>query len=214
MGSAGGPFVSRTLVRFDGRKFYLVETVPSAQVHIELDRIEGRHGGAAGRAAGRLAMPIGRRLVPRAEAQARPIGEYYLKNFVDELAEEIVAKLDRTTPVEKSMNRLYPETRDWVFQMSADSRFIQAAYGPRGATVPVLPENPAQLKDTRLELWVHTTAKEAQALAKLTKEPLARQLVQAYLKTSFPELAAMTENRSVVSVGPWLVICVGAPETK
>jgi hypothetical protein len=213
-GPAWGPFASQTLVRFDGRKFYRVETVPWAEVHGRLDRVEGRRGGPVGRVVGRMAMPIGRRLVPRAEAQARPIGEYYLKNFVDELAEEIVAKLDRTTPVEKSMNRLYPETQDWVFQMSADTRFIQAAYGPRGATVPVLPPNPAQLEDTRLELWVHTTAKEAQALAKLTKEPLAKQLVQAYIKTSFPELAALAENRSVVSVGPWLVICVGSPEAK
>jgi hypothetical protein len=163
---------------------------------------------------GRLLQPLGQHLVPRAEAQATPIGEYYLKNFVDGLAEEIVAKLDRTTPVEKSLTRLFPETRDWVFQMSADSRFIQAAFGPRGSTAPVLPENPGRLKDVRLELWLHSTAKEAQDLAKLSKEPLAKTLADRYIETILPELAALAENRSLDSVGPWLVISIGAPKAK
>jgi hypothetical protein len=152
--------------------------------------------------------------VPRAEAQAKPIGEYYLKNFVDELAGDIFAKLNRTTPVEKSLNRLFPETRDWVFQMSSDAHFLQAAYGPRGVAVPVLPENPARLKEVRIELWMRTTAKEARDLAKLSKEPLAKNLVHRYLETMVPELAALTENRSVDSVGDWLVISIGAPTAK
>jgi hypothetical protein len=214
LGPAWGPFASRTLVRFDGRKFSLVETTPWAQVHGELDCVEGRHGRAAGRAVGRLLRPIGEHLVPRAEAEATPIGEEILKNFVNQLAEEIIAKLDRTTPVEKSVNRLFPETRDWVFQMSTVSQFLQAAFGPRGSPVPVLPENPGRLKDVRLELWLHSTAKEAQALVKLTKVPLAKKLVQKYLETVLPELAALAENRSVDSVGPWLVISIGAPKAK
>ena len=154
MGPAWGPFVTRTVVHFDGRKFTAEETVPWAQVHGELELVEGRHGSWIGRAAGRLAVPIGRLLVPRAEEEATPIGEYYLKNFVDNLAEEIIRKLNRTTPVEKSLHRVFPEAKDWVFQMSADAQFLQAAYGPRSAPVPELPENPGRHKDVRLELWL------------------------------------------------------------
>jgi hypothetical protein len=212
MGPAWGPFASRTLVRFDGRKFSLVETTPWAQVHGKLNCVEGRHGGPAGRAVGRLLRPLGQHLVPRAEAEATPIGEYYLKNFVDELAEQIITKLDRTTPVEKTLNRLFPETRDWVFQMSTDAQFIQAAFGPRGSKVPVLPENPGRLKDVRLELWLHSTATEAQDLVKLSKVPLTKKLIHKYLETVLPELAALAENRSLDSVGPWLVISIGAPK--
>jgi hypothetical protein len=214
MGPAWGPFASQTLVSFDGRKFHLVETTPWAEVHGVLDRVQGRRGGPVGRVAGRLAMPLGRRLVPRAEAQATPIGEYYLKNFVDELAVEIVARLDRTNPVEKSLDRLFPKTKDWVFQMSTDPVFMQAAFGPRNAKVPVLPENPAHLKDVRLELWLHSTSTEAQDLVKLSKEPLAKALLHKYIETEFPELAALSDNRSLDAVGPWLVISVGAPKAK
>jgi hypothetical protein len=214
MGPAWGPFATQTLVRFDGRKFHLVETTPWAEVHGVVERVEGRHGGPAGRAVGRLALPLAHRLTPRAEAEATPVGERILKNFVDELATEIVTRLDRTNPIEKSLNRLFPETRDWVFQMSTDPVFIQAAFGPRNAKVPVLPENPAHLKDVRLELWLHSTATEAQDLVKLSKEPLAKALVQKYLETVFPELVALSENRSLDAVGPWLVISIGAPKAK
>jgi hypothetical protein len=211
---AEGPFTSRTPVHFDGRKFTLGETTPWAEVHADLDRIQTRRGGLPGRAVGRLALPVGRLFLPRAEAQATPIGEAYLKDFVDDFAGGIVKKLDSTIPVEKSLNRVFPETKDWVFHMSSDSQFLQAAYGPRDAKVPVLPENPSRLKDVRLELWLHSTATEAQDLVKLSKNPLVKELIHKYLETVLPELAALSENRSLDSVGSWLVISVGAPKAK
>jgi hypothetical protein len=214
VGPAGGPFTSRTTMQFDGRKFSRVETTPWAEVHAELERVEGRHGGPVGRAVGRVVRPLGELLIPRAEREALPIGEYYLKNFVDELAGEIISDLNRATPVEESMNRLFPETGDWGFRLSADAEFIQAAYGPRDSVVPTLPENPRRLKDVRLELWLHPTTKGAQALEQLSKQPLARQLVQTYLEATLPELAALTEERSVEAVGPWIVISIGAPRAK
>jgi hypothetical protein len=151
-------------------------------------------------------------LEPRVDAQLKPYGEYYVKDFADNLTEEIVTKLNSTNPVEKSVNRLFPETRDWVFQMSTDSQFLQAAYGPRGTVVPILPENPARLKDVRIELWLHATATEAQDLVKLSKQPLAKSLIHKYLEATLPELAARADNRSFDAVGPWLVISIGAPK--
>jgi hypothetical protein len=214
MGPAWGPFASRTSVRFDGRKFHLLETTPWAEVHGVVERVEGTRGGRVGRAVGRLAMPIAHRLEPRAEAEATPIGERILEKFVNELATEIVARLDRTNPIEKSLNRLFPETRDWVFHMSTDPVFIQAAFGPRDGKVPVLPENPGHVKGVRLELWLHSTAKEARDLVKLSKNPLVKALLEKYIETEFPELAALSENRSIDAVGPWLVISIGAPKAK
>lgn len=65
LGLASGPFASRTLVRFDGRKFTRVNTTPWGQAHGELQRIEGRHGTCVGRAIGRALLPLGQLLVPR-----------------------------------------------------------------------------------------------------------------------------------------------------
>jgi hypothetical protein len=63
-----------------------------------------------------------------------------------------------------------------------------------------------------LELWLHSTTKGAEALDKLAKQPLAKQLVQAYLEATMPELAALTADRTVTAVGPWVVIYVGLPK--
>ena len=51
-------------------------------------------------------------------------------------------------------------------------------------------------------------------MVKLSKEPLAKALVHKYLETVLPELAALSENRSLDAVGPWLVIGIGAPKAK
>jgi hypothetical protein len=212
LGPQWGPFTCQTFVRFDGRRFTRLETTSEGETHIELDGIQTRRGGPVGRAVGRMLLPLAQLLLPRAEEQAKELGGHFLKNYVNELADEIVTKLNRTTPVEKSLNRLFPETRDWVFQLSTDSKFMQAAYGPPGSTVPSLPENPGQLQDVRIQLWLHTTATEAQDLVKLSKEPLAKILIQKYLETVVPELAALSENRSLDSLGPWLVISIGGPK--
>jgi hypothetical protein len=148
-------------------------------------------------------------MMPRAEARGRPIADAYLTKFVEDLADDIVGQLNRTTAVEESLNRLFPETKDWGFRLSTDANFIQAAYGPPGSEAIVLPEHPGRLKNTRLELWLHSSTKGAEAVAKLSKSPLAKELLQRYLEATLPELAALTENRSVAAVGSWIVISIG-----
>ncbi|AMV17301.1 hypothetical protein [Planctomyces sp. SH-PL14] len=213
-GVAYGPFSSETLIRFDGRQFIPVQTTPWAQVHGELHRIEGRRGRPIGRIIGRLMLPVAQRLVPSAEVQATPIARSYLKNYVDDLSRQIAAKLNRRTPVEKSLNRLFPETREWAFQMSSDPQFLQAAYGPQGSQVPKLPDHPFRLKDVRMELWLRSTATEARDLEKISKLPLAKALVDKYIETQLPELADLGENRSLDAVQSWLVISVGGAKPK
>jgi hypothetical protein len=208
------PFAARTVLHFDGRKFSRGETSPWVGLHVELDRLEGRRGRLPGRVAGRLLRPAARLMIPRVEARATPIADYYLTKFVEDLADEIVGRLNRTTAVEKSLNRLFPETKDWGFQLSTDANFIQAAYGPPGSEAIVLPENPNRLKNARLELWLHSSTKGAEAMAKLSKSPLAKQLIQRYLEATLPELAALAEERSVAAVGSWIVISIGPPKAK
>jgi hypothetical protein len=213
IGPAWGPFASWTWVRFGGKKFALVETLPWAEVHGKLERVEGPHGGCVGNAVGTLLVPVGQLLIPRAEKQAKPIAEALLLNFVNELAEKIISKLNNTSSaMEKTLTRLYPEAKDWVFQMSSDANFLQAAYGPPNSVVPALPASPGKLKEVAMELWLHTTTKEAKDLAQMINRPLAKQLAQRYLESIMPELAALAEERSVDAVGSWLVISVGMPK--
>jgi hypothetical protein len=235
-GPAWGPFTSRTLVRFDGRKFSLVDTVPWATVHGELQTVEGVHERPVGRAVGSAFVPLGEHLVPQAEREARPIAEYYLKTFVDGLAGEVIPVLNRPAPVEDLLKRAFPETRDGIFHLSADSRFIQVAYGPRGSAVPALPRNTGRPRNARVEVWLRSSTREAQTLARLSRGPLARQvlrryveatieqfdaewlrsrpsldhpLIQKYLEVALPQLTALTREPSVDAIGSWVVISFG-----
>ena len=213
IGPAWGPFTSRTLVSFDGRRFAYVSTAPCVTVHGELQRVTNRRDGPVGRGVGRVVKPLAKPLVPHAEAQGKPIGEYYLVEFIEELADRIIARLNEKTPVGESVNRLFPHTKDWVFRVSADAQFIQAAFGPPGAGVPPLPDFPGRIKDARVEVWLRSTNQEAKLLEGLSKRPLAKQLVQKYLESTLPKLAALAEERTVAAIGSWVVISVGAPKT-
>jgi hypothetical protein len=210
---AWAPFTSQTLVRFEGRKFTLGETVPCLQVYAELDKLEGRHGRLPGRAAGCLLRPVAQVMVPHAEARAVPIGDFYLVQFINELGGKIVDKLNSATRIQESLNRLFPDTKDMGVQLSADGNFIQAAYGPQSSASVVLPALPGRSENTRMEIWLRSSNKGAEALARISKSPLAKGLVQTYLQATLPELAALTEDRSVTAVGPWIVILIGPPKS-
>ncbi|KAA5539215.1 hypothetical protein FYK55_25175 [Roseiconus nitratireducens] len=211
-GAAWGPFTSQTLVRFDGRRFSEISTIPQVTVCASVQRVTGHRDRPLGRLIGSGIMPMTDHLIPKAVAEATPIANGYLKEFVEETADKIILRLNQKTPIEESVNRLFPKTTDWVFQMSSDEQFLQAAYGPPGVTVPALPEVPAMVGDVRLEAWLRSTNEEAKLLAKFGNGPLARQLVQRQLETRLPELAALAEERSVQAVGSWVVIQIGAPD--
>lgn len=99
-----------------------------------------------------------------------------------------------------------------MFQMSSDEKFLEAALGPPGVAVPALPQVPSKFEDIRLEAWLRSTSEEAKLHAKMSKRPLANQLVQRYLEATLPELAALAEERSVDAVDSWVVIRIGAPK--
>ena len=142
--------------------------------------------------------------------EATPIVQRSLENYIEGIADEIIAKLNERTPVEESVNRLFPETRDWIFHLSSSATHIQAAYGPADAEIPRLPDFPAEMPKLRLEAWLRSTGQEARFLANLSKNPLAEQLVQRYLESTLPELAAVAGQHSVDAVDRWVVIRVGA----
>lgn len=211
-GSAWGPFTSQTLVQFDGRHFSHLKTTPSAQVHAKLHRVTGPRDRPLGRMFGAGMKPIAEHMVPRAIAAAGPVANRYLQQYVENMAGRIIQTLNATTPVEETVARLFPHMRDWVFQMSSDEEFLQAAFGPPHSEVPNLPEAPADMDDVRMEVWLRSTSEEAELLASAGKSPLAKQLVQKYLESSLPELAALAKERRVDAIGSWVLIRIGEGE--
>ena len=211
-GDAWGPFESTTYVSFDGRRFTHDRTEPRATVTGKLRRVTGHRDRPIGRLIGRGVEPIAKKMLPDAICEAQPIANRYLSEYIRELADRITSRLNQTMPIEASINRLFPETRDWVFHMSSDRNYLQAAYGPADATVPSLPEVPAEMKEVKIEVWLRSTGEEAELLAQASRSPLASQLTQRYLESSLPELAAIAKERTIDAVGEWVLIRVGQGE--
>jgi hypothetical protein len=208
-------FTGCTSIQFDGRRCNrLGTTSPQSDIHAELQDITNHRNGAFARAAGRMAMPAGRMLVPVAERQGLPVANSIVQTVVDETVDKICARLNERLPVEDSINRLYPETVNWNFHVSQDATFLQATYGPPGARVPVIPPHPQPLANVDVEVWLHSSGKEAKFLENMSKQPLAQQLLKAYLEATLPKLAALAEEQAVTAAGPWVIISVGSKKVK
>ena len=213
IGSAWGTFSTRTLIRFDGRNFVHVATTPQATVCGRLCRVTGRLDRRAGRLLGRGMMPIANRMVPRAVAEAVPIANRYLKNFVEQTAQQIIANLNQKTPLEETVNRLFPKTREFIFHMSATEDFLQGAYGPSSADVPELAKE-SDWERINIEVWLRSTSDEAASIARLSELPLARELIDQYIETTLPELRLLGEEYSIEAAGDWLAIRFASGNTK
>ena len=205
-----GNFSTTSLVKFDGRQFTYAGTTLSTEICADLQRITGRRNRPLGRALGSGLRSLAQKMIPRALREAKPLAHRYLKDYVEEMADGIIIELNKKTPIEDSINRLYEGTQDWVFQMSSDDEFLQTSLGPSGTQPPpVLPKVTGTMAEVHVEAWLQSTNEEAEMLAQLSKQPLAQQLVAAYLKATLPELAAIGDTISVDAVGSWVLIRVG-----
>ncbi len=209
-GSVFGNFSTTSLVKFDGRQFAYAGTTLSTEICANIHRVTGRRDRLAGRALGAGVQSLAQKMIPRALREAKPLANTFLKNYVEEVADEIIMELNQKTPIEDSINRLFEETQDWVFHMSSDDEFLQASLGPPDTQrPPVLPKVAALMAEVRVEAWLQSTNDEAEMLAQLSQQPLAKQLVAAYLKSTLPELAAVGDTITVDAVGTWVLIRVG-----
>lgn len=203
-GTAWGPFSSRTLVQFDGRNFVHMSTAPCVNVRGDLHRVSGRRG----RRFGAGIQAVGEHFVPRAVTQAKPIAENYLRGFVEKTADQIITRLNEKTPLEETVNRLFPQLKESVFHMSSGVHYLQAAFGPSNADVPELPDVTDRMENIRIEIWLRSSSEEAKLLEDMSHQPLAKQLVQVYLDSTLPDLAKLGDEWSVAAIGDWVVIGV------
>lgn len=209
---SGGPFTTCSRINFDGRHFTPECTEAHANVHLSLQRITTRRDRLPGRVLGALARPVGKRMMPRAEPQAKGVTERAIVGFVNSEMDKNLTKLNEDLPVDDTVNRLFPNAADWKFYLAGEDEFIQAAFGPAGLGMPTLPEVPGRMENVLFEAWLRSTNEEAKALADLSNKPLAKRLVETYLEATLPKLAAMSGEKSITAVGSWVVISVAPPE--
>ncbi len=212
-GSLHVDFTATKTIRFDGHKFHGEPTGVSPCVRIDLHRITTCRNGPFGKLAGKMIMPLAQSMRPRMEQQANRTVQTRLARFADVEADELIRELNETTPFEEAIHFLYPETKDWIYRLSANDEYLQATYGPRGAAAPRLPPLPKRPPEAHTEFWVKVdpdTARFASALANWNE---AQDQLDEYFEESRADVSEVLDRAAVVVVDDWVVIIIGQPST-
>ena len=154
---------------------------------------------------GRLAVRIARRQVAKMQPAAAQILEedarQELRSEFDRLGEELIAKLNETTPLEETIQLMFPETKDWIYDLSTTEEHIQVSVGPRGYRFPQLPPRD---QHAPVELWVRVAGGSVDPEASRVWNA-AQHLVRSFLAGMAGD-AASGKDTTIDRVGDWVVI--------
>ena len=124
-------------------------------------------------------------------------------DLFDETGEELLGKLDELSVFDETIEKYFPETRDFEYQLATTDREILVAVGPTTAEFPDLPEPKADV-----ELWIKTRPIEAAFIQLVADWEIAHDLLREYVPEE--EARAIADDISVESGDGWTVIRVGA----
>lgn len=204
-GGASSTFRATKRVLFDGVEYHGEPTSVELQTRSRVRSIRSTRRGLVGR----LAVSVAQRQLPRLRPQAQRIADRdnrrMLRREFDQLADELIVELNKTTPVEETIMRLFPETQTWVYNLSTTDDYIQASAGPKGMQFPELPRRSGA---DPVELWLRTGdgAVKPEVLAFWN-------VAQDLLREAIPEDTELPQplrgDATADQVGEWTVISIG-----
>ncbi|PHS11135.1 MAG: hypothetical protein COA78_10360 [Blastopirellula sp.] len=148
-------FHAEKRIHFDGLAYHGKPTVVTLEQETEIGDIVSTRDGFIGR----LSVKIARRRIPQIQPEVSRIIKQDTKQAIQEefdtMANELIEKLNKTTPLEETILLLYPKSKDWVYSLSTTGDHIQASVGPKGLRFPELPIRADGHRDP-VEIWVRT----------------------------------------------------------
>ncbi len=158
---------------------------------------------------GRLAVRIAERRLPRMQPVALRILEEdartMLRDEFDQLAGDLISRLNKTTPIEETIMKVFPHTEEWIYDLSTTDEYIQVSAGPRGFRFPDLPE---RARRDPVELWIRVKKGGVDA-----EVGLAWHTAQKVLRKFALRLATLPkplrDEAAIRQVEDWVVIAVG-----
>ncbi len=208
-GSLAIPYRATREIRFDGHHFVAEPTQVHARLCAEFSRVTTRRDGPLGRFVGHLANPIVQSMKPEAEQAAAPEAREYVGRYVDRKLDELIEELNRTTPAEESVYRLFPQVKSWRTSMATTPDHLVVRFVPPGQADPILPAIDRSPRDAAVEFWIRSTAAEAAFIETVAQWNATHDLLQNLLGEEDREVAELLEDATVTAIGPWLVIAIG-----
>ncbi len=115
--------------------------------------------------------------------------------------------LNPTTEFEKTVNKYFPETVDWIFHLATNEDYLITGSGPANVNLPELPVS--ELEDRgMIEVWLKTTPLQAMLLKTFLVD---WEVANDALRELLPEedVAKIGEDVQLKRCGDWSVILVG-----
>ena len=195
-------------VLFDGVAYRGQPTTVSLTHDSHVGQIASTRRGILGRLVVRIAQRIVPKMAPEVSRTVEREARTLIRNEFDQIAGELIVELNKTTPIEETIMRLFPETETWVYDLSTTDQYIQAGVGPKGLRFPELPKRAEGRRHDPVELWIRT--EDAKARADVLK---MWSVAQEVLATIAPENADLPEpirgQATAEQVGDWVVITIG-----
>jgi len=194
-------------VTFDGRLFAVSDARVKATVTTRVRTIRGRRNGPLGRAIAYVARPIVEREVANTKMEASRMASEYISDYVNQFTTELTSRLNKVTPIEESLFRLYPKMAEWRIRIKPDDDYLDVRYAPPGSDPLQLPQAPHG--NAGVEIWIRTTAAEAKFLERVGNWKQLQSLMAEYLPDEGSEARKLTSGTTVRSFGPWFALLIG-----
>ncbi|MDF1742529.1 MAG: hypothetical protein P1V19_02475 [Gimesia sp.] len=211
-GTVTATFVVKKRVLFDGMHYFNGNTSSEVSLTTSVSQVESQRILPFRVLTQPVAKTGVKLLQSEAEQQAIPYAIQYLEEFVNAEADAIIAELNQTIPLERSLHKLFPETKDWIYQLSTAEKYLQAYYGPKDAPVPTPPAVPGRPKNPEMELWIQANSKDAKFIQLMARLNQSHNLLKKLIPDADPLIASLIKNARVTFSAPWLIISITASE--
>lgn len=201
-------FFLRKRVTFDGEKFRTLPTVADAQFTSNVDGI-ATPPGLLGVVIRIIATSKVRRQQPLADAMALEEGKAQVIAAFDEEINKKIDELNGVSPLEETINRLFPQTKNWIYYPEVTPTHLIVGAGPPGSVLPVLPTS--EKTDAPIELWIRNKPGTPGMLAVLKLWREAGKQLQEMLPPELSKKINLEGGFDTQTVKDWFVIQLGKP---
>jgi hypothetical protein len=210
-GSGRMTFIVRKRVAFEGVRFRTQPTTLEASFCSSVDGL-ATPPGLIGVFVRLIATPIVQRQAPLFAAAAFEEGKAQLVATFDEEVQQIIDDLNQVSPLEETVQKLFPETKDWIYYASSTPTHLIIGVGPPQHRVPELPVS--EKTNAPIEVWIRARPQTQAMIQVLKLWRDANKQLRQMLPPSIGKALTFEGEIKTQTVKDWFVIQLGAQSRK
>jgi hypothetical protein len=205
-GSARMRFLLRKRVAFDGTKFSTQVTGFDGDICTSVDGI-ATPPGLAGLIVEIIATPQIRASQPIVAKAAYDDGRSQLITEFDKEVQRVIKELNTISPLEETAQKLFPQTKDWIYYPYNTATHLIIGVGPRNYRLPDLPVTSPS--DARVEVWIRNKPETKGMIPILRLWRNASEQLEVMLPADIGKKLNFREGFRTQTVKEWFVIKLG-----